>query len=186
MAYIGNPISRADGRAKVTGAAKYAAEFNTPGIAYASVVSSTIAKGRILRIDTSAALRVKGVIDVLTHQHRPPMADTDQGYHDDVAPEGGSPFRPLYDGNVKFNGQPVAIVIADSSEIARGAASLVRVEFAPQGHATDLEREQANTFALSNDTFALMPSKPRGDATKAFNAAAVRHDAEYFIPVEHH
>src|SRR5262245_52471259 len=186
MAYIGNPISRADGRAKVTGAAKYAAEFNTPGLAYASVVSSTIAKGRILRIDTSAALSLKGVIDVLTHQHRPPMADTDQGYHDDVAPEDGSPFRPLYDGNIKFNGQPVAIVLAESSEVAREGASLVRIEYAPEAHATDLKRERANAFALSNDTFALMPSKPRGDAAKAFAAAAVRHEAEYFIPVEHH
>src|SRR5262245_22175654 len=137
MAYIGNSVSRADGRAKVTGSAKYAAEFNTPGLAYASVVSSTIAKGRILRIDTSAALRLKGVIDVLTHQHRPPMPDNDQAYHDDVAPEGGSPFRPLYDGNIVFNGQPIAVVIADSSEVARGAASLVRVEFAPDAHATD-------------------------------------------------
>src|SRR5262245_9363300 len=144
MAYIGNPVSRADGRAKVTGAAKYAAEFNTPGLAYASVVSSTIAKGRILRIDTSAAMRVKGVIDVLTHQHRPPMPDNAQAYHDDVAPEGGSPFRPLYDGNIVFNGQPIAVVLADSSETARGAASLVRVEYAPEAHATDLERERAN------------------------------------------
>jgi len=186
MAYIGTPISRADGRAKVTGAAKYAAEYNTPGLAYASVVSSTIAKGRILRIDTSAALRLKGVIDVLTHQHRPPMADTDQGYHDEVAPEGGSPFRPLYDGNIKFNGQPVAVVVADSSEVAREGASLVRIEYAPEAQATDLKRERANAFALSNDTFALMPSKPRGDAAKAFAAAAVRHEAEYFIPVEHH
>jgi xanthine dehydrogenase YagR molybdenum-binding subunit len=186
MAYIGTPISRADGRAKVTGAAKYAAEYNTPGLAYASVVSSTIARGRILRIDTSAALRLKGVIDVLTHQHRPPMADTDQGYHDEVAPEGGSPFRPLYDGNIKFNGQPVAVVVADSSEVAREGASLVRIEYAPEAHATDLKRERANASALSNDTFALMPSKPRGDAAKAFAAAAVRHEAEYFIPVEHH
>jgi xanthine dehydrogenase YagR molybdenum-binding subunit len=186
MAYIGNSISRADGRAKVTGAAKYAAEFNTPGLAYASVVSSTIAKGRILRIDTSAALGVKGVIDVLTHQHRAPMAETDQAYHDDVAPEGGSPFRPLYDGNIKFNGQPVALVVADSSEVARAAADLVRVEYAPEAHATDLERERGNAFALSNDTFALTPAKPRGDAAKAFAAAAVRHEGEYFIPVEHH
>jgi xanthine dehydrogenase YagR molybdenum-binding subunit len=186
MAYIGTPTSRADGRAKVTGAAKYAAEFNTPGLAYASVVSSTIAKGRILRIDTSAALRLKGVIDVLTHQHRPPMADTNQAYHDEVAPEGGSPFRPLYDGNIAFSGQPVAVVIADSSEVARDAASLVRVEFAPEAHTTDLERERGNAFSLANDTFALMPSTPRGDAAKAFAAAAVRHEAEYFIPVEHH
>src|SRR5882724_7300793 len=186
MAYIGTPTSRADGRAKVTGAAKYAAEFNTPGLAYASVVSSTIAKGRILRIDTSAALRLKGVIDVLTHQHRPPMADTNQAYHDEVAPEGGSPFRPPYDGNVAFNGQPVAVVIADSSEVARDAASLVRVEFAPEAHTTDLERERGNAFSLANDTFALMPSRPRGDAAKAFAAAAVRHEAEYFIPAEYH
>src|SRR5215468_8525699 len=186
MAYIGNSVSRADGRAKVTGAAKYAAEFNTPGIAYASVVSSTIARGRILRIDTSAALRLKGVSDVLTHQHRPPMADNDQAYRDDVAPEGGSPFRPLYDGNIAFNGQPVAVVLADSSEVAREGASLVRVEYAPQAHATDLERERGSAFALSNDTFALTPAKPRGDAAKALTAAAVRHEGEYFIPVEHH
>ena len=186
MAYIGTPTSRADGRAKVTGAAKYAAEFNTPDLAYASVVSSTIAKGRILRIDTSAALRLKGVIDVLTHQHRPPMADTNQAYHDEVAPEGGSPFRPLYDGNIAFSSQPVAVVIADSSEVARDAASLVRVEFAPEAHTTDLKRERGNAFSLANDTFALMPSRPRGDAAKAFAAAAVRHEAEYFIPVEHH
>ena len=156
MAYIGNPVSRADGRAKVTGAAKYAAEFNTPGLAYASVVSSTIAKGRILRIDASAALRLKGVIDVLTHQHRPPMADNDQGYHDDVAPEGGSPFRPLYDGNIKFNGQPVAVVIAETSEVARDGASLVRVEYAPEAHATSAmaanPNEQAKTRIDSHET----------------------------------
>jgi xanthine dehydrogenase YagR molybdenum-binding subunit len=185
MAYIGTPISRADGRAKVTGSAKYAAEFNAPGLAYASVVSSTIAKGRILRIDTSAALRLKGVIDVLTHQHRPPLADTDQAYNDDVAP-GGSPFRPLYDGNIVFNGQPAAVVMAQTSEVAREGASLVRVEYAPEAHATDLERERANAFSLSNDAFALTPAKPRGDAAKAFAAAAVRHEAEYFLPVEHH
>jgi xanthine dehydrogenase YagR molybdenum-binding subunit len=185
MAYIGTPISRADGRAKVTGAAKYAAEFNTPDLAYASLVSSTIAKGRILRIDTSAALRLKGVIDVLTHQHRPTMADNDQGYHDEVAPD-GSPFRPLYDANIVFSSQPVAVVIAESSEVAREGASLVRVEYGPETHATDLERERANAFSLSNDTFALTPAKPRGDAAKAFAAAAVRHDAEYVVPVQHH
>ena len=76
--YIGTPTSRVDGRAKVTGAAKYAAEFNAPGLAYGSVVTSTIAKGRIVRIDTSEALRVAGVIDVLTHENRPRMAGTDR------------------------------------------------------------------------------------------------------------
>ena len=118
--YIGTPTSRVDGRAKVTGAAKYAAEFNVPGLAHASVVSSTIAKGRIARIDASAALRVSGVIDVLTHENRPPMADADSAYKDDVAPE-GSPFRPLYDGRIAFSRQPVALVLAEEWEIARFA-----------------------------------------------------------------
>ena len=63
--YIGTPTSRVDGRAKVTGEAKYAAEFNASGLVHASVVTSTIAKGRILRIDAGEALRVDGVIDVL-------------------------------------------------------------------------------------------------------------------------
>ena len=86
--YIGTPTSRVDGFAKVTGAAKYAAEFNVPGLVYGSVVTSTIAKGRIARIDLGAALRVEGVLDVLTHENRPTMADNDQAYKDDVAPAG--------------------------------------------------------------------------------------------------
>ena len=94
--YVGTATSRVDGRAKVTGAAKYAAEFNVPGLAHGSVVTSTIAKGRIARLDTSQALLVAGVIDVLTHENRPRMAGANDAYKDDVAPE-GAPYRPLYD-----------------------------------------------------------------------------------------
>ena len=67
-------------------------------------------------------------------------------------------------------------MVAEGSEIARFAASLVRVEYAQEAHATDLERGRDNAFALSNDTFALAPSKPRGDAAKALAAAELRHD----------
>src|ERR1700739_4825336 len=101
--YIGTATSRVDGCSKVTGAAKYASEFNTPGLAHASVVTSTIAKSRIARIDVSEALSVAGVIDVLTHQNRPPMASVDNAYKDEVAPE-GSPFRPLYEERIRFSG----------------------------------------------------------------------------------
>src|SRR5262245_27348826 len=80
MTYIGTPTSRYDGSAKVTGAAKYAGEFNMPGLAYGFVVQSTIARGRITRIDTSEALGVPGVIEVLTHENRPHMADNDAAY----------------------------------------------------------------------------------------------------------
>src|SRR4051812_20660179 len=135
--YIGTATSRVDGRAKVTGAAKYAAEFNTPGLAHASVVTSTIPKGRIARIDASQALAVEGVIDVLTHQNRPPMPSADDAYKDDAAPE-GRPFRPLYDDRILFSGQPIALVAAEEPEIARFAASLVRVEYDKKTHITDV------------------------------------------------
>ena len=65
------------------------------------------------------------------------MAGTDKAYNDDVAP-GGSPFRPLYDDKIKFNGQPIALVVAEEWEIARFAATLVRVEYEAEAHVTDL------------------------------------------------
>ncbi len=187
--YIGTATSRVDGRAKVTGAAKYAGEFNTPGVAHASVVTSTIAKGRIARIDASEALSVAGVIDVLTHQNRPPMASADSAYKDDVAPE-GSPFRPLYDDRIWFSGQPIALVVAEESEIARFAASLVRVQYDKEAHVTDVHRRRDAAFALeapahpAENPFA--PPKPRGTTEQAFAAAAVRHRGEYYVPIEHH
>ena len=187
--YIGTPTSRIDGIAKVTGAAKYAAEFNVPGgVLYGSIVPSTIAKGRIVSLDTSAAMGVEGVMTVLTHENRPRMAGRDQDYKDDVAPD-GSPFRPLYDDKIMFNGQPIALVVAETSEIARFAASLVRVEYESEAHVTDVFRQRDAAIpvkATSPEGAMFAPPKPRGDAAKALAAAAVRHDAEYYVPIEHH
>ena len=178
--YIGTATSRVDGRAKVTGEAKYAGEFKAPGLAYGFVIESTIPKGRITRIDAGEALRVEGVIDVLTHKNRPRMAGTDKAWKDDVAPEEGSPFRPLYGDSIKFSGQPIALVLAEEWEIARYAASLVRIEYEEQAFVTDLYQQRDQAFAVAK------PDKPHGDAGRAFMAAAVRHEAEYFIPTEHH
>jgi xanthine dehydrogenase YagR molybdenum-binding subunit len=177
--YIGTPTSRVDGRVKVTGMAQYAGEFSAPDLAYGSVVTSTIARGRIVRIDATRALAVEGVLDVLTHENRPTMGATDQAFNDEVAPA-GSPFRPLYDDKVKFNGQPIALVIAEEWEIARFAATLVHVEYEAENHDTDLHTRRDKAFVVEK------PDKPRGDAAKAIAAAAVRHEAEYFIPVEYH
>ena len=163
--YIGTSTPRVDGFAKVTGAAKYAAEFNVPGLAYGSVVTSIIAKGRIVRIDPSAALRVKGVLDVLTHENRPPIAGNDEAYKDETAPT-GSPFRPLYDSRIMFSGQPIALVVAETSEIARFAASLVRVEYETDGHITDVYRRREAATPVkppTNPIEALFtPPKTRG------------------------
>ncbi len=180
MAYIGTPTSRVDGTAKVTGTAKYAGDAAAPGLAYGAVVTSTIPKGRIAKIDAGAALRVAGVLDVLSHENRPRMARRTAAYKDDVAPEQGSPFRPLYDDKILFSGQPIALVLAEEWEIARFAATLVRVEYDVAPFVTDLHVERERAFAVEQ------PHKPRGDADNAHAAAAVRHEAEYFIPIEHH
>src|ERR1700722_5336791 len=111
--YIGTPTSRVDGHAKVTGAAKYAGEFNVPDLAYGAVVTSTIAKGRIARIDVTAQLRGPGGLDIVPHETRPRMAATGAAYKDDVGPEKGAPFRPLYDDKILFSEQPIALVLAE-------------------------------------------------------------------------
>jgi len=193
--HIGTPTSRIDGRAKVTGAAKYAAEYNRPGLAlgpglaYGYLVTSDVAKGRVTQIDTDAARQVPGVIDVLTHQNRPHMADADSAYKDDVAPE-GSPFRPLYDDRIRFSGQPIALVVAEEWETARFAASLVRVDYDEEAHVTDLHSQQGRAVALgapaSPAEAPFFPPKPRGSAEAAFAAAAVRHEGEYYVPIEYH
>ena len=183
--YIGTAVPRVDGKAKVTGAAKYAGEFNVPGLVHGAVVTSTIAKGKITAIDTSAAMAVEGVLSVLTHEHRPPMADKDSGYKDDVAPE-GSPFRPLYNDNVLFSLQPIALVLAEDWETARFAASLVRVDYTRKSPPPTWSGNVKSAFTLTGKAFAMSLANPRGDAADAFAASDVRHEADYFSPVEHH
>ena len=109
--YIGRPSSRVDGPAKVTGEAKYAAEHNVANLAHGFVVSGRVARGRITSIDASKALELPGVLRVFTHENGPVLAANEESYRDDVAPP-GSPFRPLHDNQIKYSGQPVALVVA--------------------------------------------------------------------------
>jgi xanthine dehydrogenase YagR molybdenum-binding subunit len=109
--YVGTAQRRIDGRLKVTGGAKYAGEFPTPGLTYGYVVSSEITHGSIVRIDSSAAEAVPGVIKVFTYQNRPKIASDDKKYQDQTAPP-GSPMRPLGDEKIAYAGQPIALVVA--------------------------------------------------------------------------
>jgi xanthine dehydrogenase YagR molybdenum-binding subunit len=188
-AHIGTPTSRVDGRAKVTGMAQYAAEFPAPDLAYGAIITSTITKGTIRKIDASRALAVPGVLDVLTHENRPPLADKDEAYKDEVAPD-GTPYRPLYDNKVMFNGQPIALVVAETSEAATFSASLVVVEYDEAPYVTDVFSQRNATVSIKEPTnpFEAMfvPPRERGKPDQALAEAAVRHDAEYFVPIEHH
>jgi len=168
--YLGKPVSRVDGRAKVTGAAKYAAEFGGANLAYGYVVPSAIACGRVRKIEIDRALAVPGVLTVLTHENRPRMARRDASYKDDVAPD-GSPFRPLYDDKVRFSLQPVALVVAEDLDTARYAASLVDIDYSVAPHVTDFESQRTQAYEDKP------PAKPRGEAETALLNAAVRVDS---------
>jgi xanthine dehydrogenase YagR molybdenum-binding subunit len=106
-----------------------------------------------------------------------------------VAPD-GSPFRPLYDDRIMFNGQPIALVVAETLEVARFAASLVHTEYARVPHVTEVNRLRDGAFAVKVPATTLealfTPPKRRGTPEQALAAAAVRHDGEYYVPIEHH
>lgn len=177
---LGQPMDRVDGRLKVTGQARYAGEYPEAGLLHASVVSSTIASGRVVRIDASQALAVPGVIAVIDHTNRPHIASYDEDYQDADAAE-GSPFRPFYNDHVLYSGQPLALVVADTLELARHAGSLVRIEYETKPHQTDLSVGQSDAHTAPAET-----PKPRGDFSGAFAQAAVTVDSHYSTPNEHH
>ena len=184
--FVGSPRSRIDGPAKVTGLAKYAGEFAAPDLAYGYVVSSAIAKGRIVAIDSAKAEAVPGVLKVLTHENRPRTAWRDKNFQDQVAPP-GSPFRALYDDLIAFSGQPVALVVAEDFESARYAASLVHVTYAAQEPATDLGALRGTAYEPPGKRQGIKPPpEPWGDADKAFSSAPVRVQGEYSLADEHH
>ncbi|WP_348982437.1 xanthine dehydrogenase family protein molybdopterin-binding subunit [Azoarcus sp. TTM-91] len=183
---VGMPVSRVDGRAKVTGEARYAAEHPAHDLAYGVVVGSTIARGRIAGFRLREALAVPGVVEIITHENRPRMRSFDLFYKDMTAPA-GAPFRPLYDGEIHFSGQPVALVVAETFEAARYAASLVAVDYLPQQHETNLMSQLARSHKPKPLKAGFSPPPDeRGDAEAALLAAAVRIEAEYYSGVEHH
>ncbi|MEX3773967.1 xanthine dehydrogenase family protein molybdopterin-binding subunit [Pseudomonas sp. MYb118] len=177
---IGQPLDRVDGRLKVTGQARYAGEFPEQGLLHGSVVSSSIARGRVIRIDASKALALPGVVAVIDHTNRPSVASYDKSYEDADSAD-GSPFRPLYNDRVLYSGQPLALVVADNLELARHAGSLISVEYEAQSHQTDLLSLQGDAHPAPAE----LP-KPRGNFQAEFAGAALSLDLHYSTPIEHH
>jgi len=119
MSTLREPLSRVDGKLKVTGSAKYSAEFEIPRLAYAVMVQSTIASGRIARMDTSGTENLPGVIAVL----KPGNALKLPGAERRVS--------VLQDDLIHYDRQPIAVVVAETLEQAQHAASTIRVEYTP-------------------------------------------------------
>ena len=177
---IGKPTKRIDGRAKVTGTATFAAEFPVKNAAHGYLVTSTIAKGKISSIDAKEAEKANGVLKVFTHENAPKLAFTDPKDSDNIGMD-GKPFRPLQSNEIVFNLQPIALVVAETFEQARFAASLVKVIYQTETPATDFDKAKSAAVPAS-----AKPEKPRGNPAEAFQNAPVKIEAEYEIPIEHH
>jgi xanthine dehydrogenase YagR molybdenum-binding subunit len=177
---IGTPVSRVDGRLKVTGAARYPADTVLPEMAHAVLVTSPIARGRITRIDTAEATALPGVLAVISHENAPRLRKN-------LVPQigagrwslGRDPL-PLQDDRVRYAGQPVAVVVAETFEAATDAASRLIVAYDPEPAATDLH--QALDAAYPPSLRIGKPDYARGDAARALAEAPVRLEQEYATP----
>ena len=183
---VGTAIDRVDGRLKVTGAAKYATDFVAKDAAYAVLVSSTIAKGRIKKIDADAALKAPGVLAVVTHQNISKKVAKLKTIREDFL-KGGKPGEdrlPLADDVIYYAGQYVAVVVADSLERALYAADLVKVTYAEEKPL--IERDEARgTATKPKKSFGEELQYHRGDADKALaDPAAVKIEQTYTTPIE--
>ncbi|MEV6759703.1 xanthine dehydrogenase family protein molybdopterin-binding subunit [Streptomyces sp. NPDC051105] len=166
QAAVGAPLSRVDGRLKVTGRATFAAEHDIDGVVHAVVVDSRVGLGRITGIDTRAALARPGVLKVISHLNAPELAYRDNAGSNNPP---GRRLRVFQDDQVLFHGQPVAVVVATTLEGAQHAASLVNVSYDAEKPSTDLTAAKAG----ERTTYA------RGDADKALQSAAVRLEMTY-------
>jgi xanthine dehydrogenase YagR molybdenum-binding subunit len=183
---IGQPLPRVDGRLKVTGGATYAAEFARPKLTYGALIQSTIANGRVVKIDLSAAKSAPGVIGILTRENAPHF----RPYPDDLsrADAPGESRVPLQDDEIHYAGQHLGVVVAESFEQATYAASLIRVTYESQPPVVTLDDERAQKNAISPEKFAGREplQVKRGDVDGALATAAHKIDFVYSTPIENH
>lgn len=170
---LGEPLNRVDGHAKTTGQARFSTEYPFPNLAYAAIVHATITRGHITAIDTDDALAVNGVRAVITHENAPRMKPPAKPNFINLASLAtGTSVNYLNTDEIHWNGQPIAITVADTLDAAREAAERVRVTYDTMPATADFAREEPNAKPQSNNP--LLPSSGRkGDAVKALADAPV-------------
>lgn len=174
MRAIGVPLDRIDGLQKVTGTATYAYEYPVERGTYAFPVQSTIARGHIVEIDASAALELPGVVAVISTRNAPRLAPLDNA---DLA--------VLQSDAVAYHGQFIAVVVAETSEIARQAASLVTVRYAEQPHNVELRADPSVLYAPETVNPDYYTDTASGDVEAALASAPVALDYTYTTPAEY-
>ena len=181
---IGEGISRVDGVLKVTGTAMYSAEWPIEQLAYGVIVQSTIARGHIATLDTRAAAAQAGVLAILTADNAPKLPQQGRA---GVNPPAGRELSLLQDREVRYNGEPIALVVAESLEQATYAASLVQAKYTTAVAALDMNAELSNAEVVTDKIFGQFePATHRGDVDAALAQAEVRLEATYSTPLETH
>ncbi|WPU91423.1 xanthine dehydrogenase family protein molybdopterin-binding subunit [Mucilaginibacter sabulilitoris] len=171
-------LNRVDGRLKVTGAAKYSAEYKFPGLTYAVLVPATITSGTITGMDTKAAERAPGVLAVITHLNAQPVP----GYQPDPSKPQRKGLKLFFDNQVFFNGQPIALVVADSFERATFAASLIKATYQQQPFETNFNKNINKGVTPNGGKYT---DYVRGE-TDAYKNAPIKVEQEYTLPTEVH
>ena len=176
----GQPIDRRDGHQKVTGAATYAAEFQIPSVVHAVLVQSTIAAGQIAGFDLAAAQGMPGVLAIITPDNAPKL-NTKGGVPQAIA------HPVLQDTDIIYNGQHVAVVVADTLERAQAAAAAVKLHY-HEGEATTVMSSALDQAYVPKDfrNGQRKPDSNRGDPAGTFNSSPTRLEATYTTPIEHH
>jgi xanthine dehydrogenase YagR molybdenum-binding subunit len=177
---IGKPLPRVDGHAKVTGVARYAADFNQPGQAYAVIVGATVGLGRVTGIDSAPVEQMPGVIAVITHRNAPRLPYAPHKSY--IDPATGERLHVLQDDHVRFYGQPVAIIIANTLDQAERAAAALRVSYAAERPIVDPADPEARPVVPE----AGKADTARGNADSALADAPVKVDEIYEIARENH
>ncbi|MEH2412788.1 xanthine dehydrogenase family protein molybdopterin-binding subunit [Nostoc sp.] len=175
---VGKPLNRVDGHLKVTGGARYSAEFPIAKMTYGVTIQSTIAKGKIAQIDTKAAEQVPGVLAVITHLNAP-KASGEKG--------GGRKLQVLQDNVVLYSGQHIGVVVADTFERAMYAASLVQVRYDEEKPTINMRDNLAKAYLpkgkIPKDE---PPDSAHGNVNQGLATAAVRVEQTYTTPIENH
>jgi xanthine dehydrogenase YagR molybdenum-binding subunit len=181
---IGAPVSRLDGQLKVTGAARFAAEFSVDGMVYAALAYSTIPRGRINTLDTCAAEASPGVVLVMTHKNAPKLKPTPI-FNSDPKAAGPSNLPILQDDRIHWNGETIAVVLAQTQEEADYAKSLIRVTY--EVEPAIVAFDEAKTHArLPESVLGEPPKVESGDAEAALAAAQHKVDITYKTPHYNH
>src|SRR5450432_3810618 len=174
---LGDPTSRIDGVAKVTGAAKFASDEAVPNPAYAYLVTSAVARGRIGSFEMGKARAVRGVLDILTYENVGGLAKPAPG------PDGKPSTSSLESAKIWYAGQIIAIVVAETYEGAREAAHLVEVSYVTETPSATFDSPGVDTEPHKPEKG---PDPKKGDAAGAFTTAPVKFDAQYSTPTQHH